>query len=205
MYRLTVAGLTWPHGACVVVPRCGKPGPQCRELLSQNPARPALQPVDDLRHAQRRVALDEQVNVVRHVLQCEERHALLVRNLGKELSQPNGYLAGKHLPAILRTPDQMILEREDRTWVPGIPVSHQGDIQAADAYCNKGRAFTCRLNATVPCASSMEDSTPARYATIAVTVVRATAVRKAKGPTTVSVLRSADGHGRGAFRSWSGT
>ena len=36
----------------------------------------------------------------------------------------------------------MILEREDRTCVLGIPVNHEGDIQAADAYCNKGRAFT---------------------------------------------------------------
>ena len=52
---------------------------------------------------------------------------------------------------------------------------------------------------------SMEDSTPARCAAIAVTVVRAAAVRKVKGQATVSVLRSADGHGRGAFRSWSGT
>ncbi|MDE2913731.1 MAG: hypothetical protein OXL68_12510, partial [Paracoccaceae bacterium] len=59
-------------------------------------------------------------------------------------------------PAILRTPDPMILEREDRTCAPGIPVSHEEDLQAADNYFNKERAFTCRLNATVPCASFME-------------------------------------------------
>jgi hypothetical protein len=94
------------------------------KLLAQQAGREALQAVDDLGAPAGRVGRDEQLNVVGHDLQGVNRHRQFRRLAGEQAAQTEGDFIDQHRPAILGAPNDVVLQREERTGIFGITSVH---------------------------------------------------------------------------------
>ena len=101
-------------GVIAAAPKRWKAGPQRSELLAENTAGTAFDPVDDLGHAQGRVRLDEQMHVVGHHFHRVDGHAVFFGCLDDQFLEAGVNRSDQHLAPIFRAPDKVILQAENR-------------------------------------------------------------------------------------------
>jgi hypothetical protein len=106
------------------------------ELVAKRMRRGAFEPVCEFCRAPARVGLDKQVNVVWHHFKRVSRNLKLRCLLGQQNLKPIGYITNKNRAAVLRTPHDVVLQREDRTGVFGISRVHSGIIHSPQGDCN---------------------------------------------------------------------
>src|SRR5271165_3811013 len=123
------------HAACVVTP-----GPKRREstaqeskFLSQDTAGITFESIGDLRDRKRWVTLKKQVNVIGHDFHRVNRQGKLIRLFKQQRSQTIGNSIRENRPAVLRTPDQVKLQRENRAGIACVP-RHAIIIHRANIY-----------------------------------------------------------------------
>jgi hypothetical protein len=116
-------------------PRVVRPRPQarqasseCLELFPQLLGRVALQAVDDLGNGTGWIGFHEQVNVVRHNLQGVNIDVQFHGFFDQQVPDTFGNFIDKNRTAILRTPNQVILQREDGTGIFPVSRFHTGII-----------------------------------------------------------------------------
>ena len=100
-------------GVVAAAPKRRQAGAQRSELLPENAAGPAFDPVDDLSHAQGRVRFDEQVNVVWHHFHRVDSHAVFFGCLDDQFLQAGVNRSDEDLAPIFRAPDEVILQAEN--------------------------------------------------------------------------------------------
>jgi hypothetical protein len=96
----------------------------------------ALEAIDDLGHTSRRVALDEQVHVIRHDLERVDRHPQFDRPLREQGAEPIGDIADQDRPPVLRAPLDVVLQGEDGAGVLCITTVHAFDYTDARQLVN---------------------------------------------------------------------
>ena len=104
-------------GIVATAPKRRQAGTQRRELLTQNPARSTLEPIDDLSDGQGWIGLNEQMHVVGHYLHRVDRHAVFFGGLNDQFLESGFNSLDQHLATIFRAPDEVVFEAEHR---PGI-------------------------------------------------------------------------------------
>ena len=102
-------------GIVATAPKRRQAGTQRRELLAENTAGTAFDPVDDLSHAQRRVRLDKQMHVVGHYLHRVDGYAMLLGGLNYQFLEPGINRSDEHLTPVFRAPDEVVLQAENRS------------------------------------------------------------------------------------------
>jgi hypothetical protein len=111
-------------------PQAWKPGAQLRKLLAQPPRSVSLELVCKPLRRFGWVALNEQVNVVRHDLKRLDRRVQFLRLLMQQGSQFIGNLSYQHLAPVFGTPDEVIFQRENTACVTSIPwVTHKPSVR----------------------------------------------------------------------------
>jgi hypothetical protein len=116
-----------------------------------------LQSVDYLGYADSGATLHEQVDVIGHDFHDVNRQGEFSGFLLQQNLQPAINRIDQNGTAILRTPDDMKLQTENRARVFGVSLAHL-DEYTPDSYitqqkrvsANAERLFRCRINATVP-------------------------------------------------------
>ena len=122
------------NGTSVVAsgPQTRQAGAERLELRPHLPGCVSFETVDDLRDAQGRVGLDEQVNVVGPNLNRVNSNVELRRLLDQQVPQPGGDFINKDWPAVLWAPHEVVLQTAHRVCIFPVSPFHTGIIQAAD-------------------------------------------------------------------------
>jgi hypothetical protein len=112
-----------PDTADVVrtAPKCWHAAAKMTEFPAQSAGREPLELVGDMRWGQRRIGLNEEVNVVGHDFKRPNLGVQLARLFTQERGEPVGNCAGQDWQAVFGTPHQVIPERKDRPL--GLPVA----------------------------------------------------------------------------------
>lgn len=116
-------------------PQRGEPGSERREPFPQRTGCRSLEAVDDLGHAPRRIALDEQVHVIRHHFEGVDRHPQFGRLIGEQGAELISDITDQDRAPILGAPDQVVLQREDGARVLCVTTVHATD------YTDVGQPF----------------------------------------------------------------
>ena len=89
-----------------------------------------------MRWRQRRIGLDEQVNVIGHDFKRPDLRVQLVGFFMQEHSEPVGNCADQDWQAVFGTPHQVVLERKDRPLILPIAfINHaDNDTQSLSTY-----------------------------------------------------------------------
>jgi hypothetical protein len=98
------------------------------ELLAKHPRGVALEPVDQLTNRQRRRRIDEHVQVVGPDGKMLNLYAKLFGFLAEQRFKPVRDGSDQHLAASARTPDEMILERDNRPSVVSVACGHKHSV-----------------------------------------------------------------------------
>ena len=123
-YVFTKGGLTdVTNAACVVAPgpKRREPAAQEPKFLSQDPASVTFESIGDRRERKGWVALKEQVNVIGHDFHRVNHKRKLIRLFQQQRFQTIGNSIRKDRPAVLRTPNQVKLKRENRAGIACVP------------------------------------------------------------------------------------
>jgi hypothetical protein len=94
--------------------------PKVGELLAQPARRSPLDQTDESPHTEARIDLDEQVHVIGHHLEADHVDTVLGTHLVDQLLQAILDLAHQDTPAVLGTPDQVVLGGEHDVVVAAI-------------------------------------------------------------------------------------
>jgi hypothetical protein len=135
-YVFTNRGLTDVTNAAGVVtpgPKRREPAAQEAEFLSQDTAGVTFEPIGDLRDRKRWVTLKEQVNMIGHDFHRVNRERKLIRLFQQQRFQTLSHGLRENRPAVLRTPNQVKLERENRAGVACVS-RHTTIIHRANIY-----------------------------------------------------------------------
>jgi hypothetical protein len=137
--------------ACVVAPgpERGEPAAQESKFLSQDTAGVTFEPIRDLRDRKRRVTLKKQVNMIGHDFHRVNCQGKLIRLFQQQRSQTIGDSICKHRPAVLRTPNQVKLERENRAGIACVP-RHATIIHIASIYSMQNLRHFKKFRLTIP-------------------------------------------------------
>jgi len=155
------------HGTCVVTPapQCWKPRTQRSKFSSQLTGCSSFETIYDFSNTQPRISLDKQMNVIRHNLKGMNHHLELFGNFSEQLDKPCFNISNQYASSIFWTPDEVVFERVDCSCVFAVP------FHGLEVYLRRlvsqgkgGRAFLCRLKATVPCPRA-DGSTPSGMST----------------------------------------
>jgi hypothetical protein len=96
--------------------------------LAKHPRGVALEPVDQLTNRQRRRRIDEHVQVVGPDGKMLNLYAKLFGFLAEQRFKPVRDGSDQHLAASARTPDEMILERDNRPSVVSVACCHKHSV-----------------------------------------------------------------------------
>lgn len=111
------------------------PLPQARVFFLEPPARPALEPLDQVRQRSLGRVLDVHVDVVFADHPLEDAHVLGVADLHEQIPAAHLDVSRQHRVAVLRHPDEV--RRQPRQGVPAVPVlSHRGRLLARREVCS---------------------------------------------------------------------
>ena len=120
-------------------PQRRKARTQVREFLAQEPGCRPLEAIDDLGNGTRRIALDKDVNVIWHHLDLVQKKAVLGRDLAEQLLEPIINGRRQNGAPVLRAPDDVILEAEDRSSVFCVPISHHAQQYTCVAHITQAQ------------------------------------------------------------------
>ena len=110
-------------------PQTRKPGTEFWELLAKQPRCVSFELIGKPLGCFGWIALDKQVNVVGHDFQCLNRYIQLLRLLIQQGTQFTCNLTHQHLAPKLRTPDEVIFQRENTSCIASIPrVAHKTSV-----------------------------------------------------------------------------
>jgi hypothetical protein len=123
------------NAACVVAPgpERREPAAQEPEFLSEDTAGVTFEPIGDLRDRKGWVTLKKQVNVIGHDFHRVNHKRKLIRLFEQQRFQTIGNSLREHRPAILWTPNQVKLQRENRAGIACVS-RHYIIIQQANIY-----------------------------------------------------------------------
>jgi hypothetical protein len=102
------------------------------ELLPHLAGRVPFQAIDDLCDTQGGVGLNEQVDVIGHNFESVNSDVKFRCLLDQQVPKANRDVVDENRAAILRTPDQVILEAENRVCVFAVSRFHTAIIQWSD-------------------------------------------------------------------------
>lgn len=105
-----------PDGSRVIAssPERRDPGSEFGKLLAEDPAASAFQTINHLGDRSRWVDFDKKVNVIRHDLTRVNHPSVFTTNLIENPKKPRLHFAAKDISSVLRAPDNMKLEAENR-------------------------------------------------------------------------------------------
>ena len=137
-------------------PHAGQPRLEPRKFASQFVRREAFELRRNMRGSEARVGLDKQVNVVRHNFQRVNRGVQFLRFAIKQLPQSLLDGTNEYFESVLRTPDEVILERVQGSDADSVAiVNHTSSVARKLEICKKSHrrrtAFLCPLKRAVPC------------------------------------------------------
>ena len=109
MYFFTMTSGAPAHrgNEVAVGPQRRQAGPQPRKFVAQHPRRAPLQQFHQPVNAELRVAIDEQVDVIRHDFLFEDYRIPFPAYLREDRLEPVIHAGDQHLPAVLRAPDDV--------------------------------------------------------------------------------------------------
>lgn len=107
------------------------------EFFSQNPRSKAFKSVGNFSRAPARVCFNKQVNVVRHDFQCVNCRFHFGRFLSQENSKPIVHRRGQYCPSVFRAPNQVVLQRKNRSCIFCISRIHFINIYRPCIYASR--------------------------------------------------------------------
>ena len=119
------------HRADVITstPKRRKSGFEPRKFFTQNAGSEAFELRRNVRRSQRRIRLNEDVNVIRHDLKRMYRRAKFSGFFFQQFFQSLSHVAAENRLAVFWTPNQVVFEREDRASIPSISsVNHRKQV-----------------------------------------------------------------------------
>jgi alpha-D-ribose 1-methylphosphonate 5-triphosphate synthase subunit PhnH len=122
-------------------PKRRQTGTDRSELVPENAAGPAHNPVDDLGDRQGRASLNEQMHMVGHHFHRMDHHAVFLGGLDDRFLKPVVNRRSQHFAPILRTPYEVIFHTENRR---GIDSLSRFSVHAP--YCADARYIPSRTS-----------------------------------------------------------
>jgi len=102
-------------------PKRREPAAQEPEFLSQDTSGVTFDSIGDLRDRKRWITLKKQVNVIGHDFHRVNYQGKLICLFQQQRSQTLGNSIRENRPAVLRTPDKVKLQRENRAGITCVP------------------------------------------------------------------------------------
>jgi len=123
-------------GVVAARPESWQSGAQARELFAQNMRSVTFEPVDNLGHAKNRIGLDKQMHVVGANAHPVDFYFKLRRLLPQKLFETRLHLSPENIPAVLRAPHDVVLERVDGAAISSVSRFHALDYISAKDIVN---------------------------------------------------------------------